>query len=215
MRLFFKLLPFLLLAAALAFAATQLKRVARLAEGFKAGKPPTAEALKQAAAADKTGTIAKLLDAQEAQLKRLTSAADAGETAVGEGPLVAEQAAKPEEASARRGPVEATDTNSGAPVQLSRGGAARAPRRGGAVLVDRATGERLEVSGTRPVLSPAAAARQAVAEVQARLPAAEAPSLLPETGDLQTRKRRAEGLLLGTVLAAAALLLWSRRAMRG
>ena len=75
--------------------------------------------------------------------------------------------------------------------------------KGGAAIVD-ADGRRLElVPSKRRTPSPAAAV--------AALPKLDLPVLDDPSAGLEKRKRRAQGLLLGGIVAAFGLLLWARR----
>jgi hypothetical protein len=86
-----------------------------------------------------------------------------------------------------------------------KGGGDKAHVPGGAVIVD-ADGRRLElIPPKRP--APAPGALKAVAA----LPKLSLPTLDDPAANLETRKHRALGLLLGGALLAVALAYWARR----
>ncbi len=82
-----------------------------------------------------------------------------------------------------------------------------AQSRESAVLVDKKTGRRFEVSAedrSTPIKERLERAARRAADVD-----------LSGSGDLESRKRRAYGVLLGTVAATALFLLYIRRSMKG
>ncbi len=90
----------------------------------------------------------------------------------------------------------------------TRGGGDKAKVAGGAVIVD-SHGNRLELIPPRRPASAAQTHKDAAAPLKLTPPTFDDPS-----AGLETRKHRAAAVLLGSVLAAYALVVWARRRWR-
>ncbi|MEK7858455.1 MAG: hypothetical protein AAB320_04855 [Elusimicrobiota bacterium] len=203
----FKTLGFCALAASLAFSAYELKQVSKLAAEFKSGKLAPEQLFQKLAAEDKTGAMAKLLEGQQAALARMDQASLGPEGA----PPVSSASPAPPPGQSFEDPPGPSHRDFGG---SSRGG--RTLSSGKGLMVD-SSGRRFEASpeGRKApavaVLPPKPLALPSMSLALPELPKA----LTGAPGDLESRKRRAYALLLGTVALAAAGLIVARRAMKG
>jgi hypothetical protein len=86
-------------------------------------------------------------------------------------------------------------------------GAYELTRKPTAVLIDKSTGRRFEIAsdaGSMPLKARLNSAARLATNID-----------IAGSGDLESRKRRAYGALLGTVAAAALALLYFRRSIKG
>lgn len=189
MRVFFRIALIGLLAASATASILAMRKLLPIIPALKSGTLTPQDALEEFKRQDTTGVVSKLLEAQQAQLKRLQD--PLGEEGAPERPL-APAAPGIDPLGPPPSPMKLFDTNSARtrPAAAGRG-----------VLID-SQGRRFEV-----VSAPSPRPR---AGLKSR--SLENPSKAPGAGSLPgTPLQRAYGLLLGAAAAAFLFVLWVRR----
>lgn len=182
--------------ASLTFTGVTLMKIGRITQELPAAQAEPAAALEGLLSADKTGTLAKLVQSQKDELGRLGDIpdSDAGLPA----PPAPPSAAEPTRAGLSLRDTESEKASVKVSLDPTRGS-----RPGRAVLVD-SQGRRYEIESSRPAPTRIERMKR---EAAAGLKQVEAPAFFRDEGDIGTRKRRASILLLGTVGASAVLLV--------